>query len=190
MEFYWQPTWPEIIAKQERDNGTVKRIKEGSMTPDNARETVEGILAADPVTAEQPRTTNIASDINIIRRLLNLGNRMLTDGETAAFTKWRADYAFRFEIIYHAYQITLENRREYHLSYMDAILTKWHNQNLTTMEAIRAYEKGFREDKQRRKPAATANSPAGDGSFATEDFFSAAVKRSFGEDFDPAILNQ
>ena len=186
-------TSESIIAKRELDADAIKGIKEGKLTPDNAREAVESLLAADPVTPDTPRPTNISRDINILRRLMNLGNRMLTEGETAAFTKWREEYGFRYEIIYYAYQITLENRREYNLPYMDAILNKWHARNLSTMEAVKAYEQGFKEDKQRKKAAAnasnTANAPRGDGSFETEDFFTAAVKRSFGEDFDPTVLN-
>ncbi len=183
-------TLDEIIAKRNLETSTVRGIKEGSITPDNARETVAGILSSEPRNAEPPRTANIAQDINIIRRLLDLGNRMLTEGETATFTKWRVEYGYRYEIIYHAYQITLENCREYKLAYMDAILSKWHTQKLTTIEAVKAYEKGFKEDKQRKRSAAnTPNAPRGDGSFETEDFFAAAVKRSFGEDFDPTVLN-
>ena len=177
-----------IIAKRESENSTVQSIKEGKLTPDNALTAVGSILGSEPKPIGTPVSTNISQDINIIRRLLNLGNRMLTEGEIAAFTRWRADYSFRYEIIYQAYQITLENRREYNLPYMDAILKKWQEQKLTTLEAIRAYEKGYKEDKQKKK--SSAGPTARESSFETEDFFAAAVRRSFGEDFDPAILNQ
>ena len=178
-----------IIAKREQEDTAVRSIKEGKLTPDNAREAVERVLNTEPGDNTVPPSGNLAQDMGILRRLLNVGNRMLTEGETAAFTKWRNEYGFRYEIIYYAYQITLENRREYSLPYMDAILSKWHAQNLNTMEAVKAYEKGFKEDKQRKKSAAP-NAPAREGSFETEDFFAAAVKRSFGEDFDPSILDQ
>ncbi len=180
-------TLDAIIAKREQENHTVKSIKEGQITPDNVLSAIES-AGRETASSEASRVTNISQDINILRRLLNMGNRMLTEGEIAAFTKWRTEYGFRYEIIHHAYEITLENRREYNLPYMDAILKKWHEQKLTTMEAIRAYEKGYKEDKQRKKNSGSAGST--DGSFNTDDFFMAAVKRSFGEDFDPAILNQ
>ena len=164
------------------------------MTPDNARETVESILASEGADASKsaPRSTNMAQDIGILRRLMGLGNRMLTDGETAAFTKWRTEYGFRYELIYYAYQITLENRREYSLPYMDAILSKWHARKLTTMEEIKAFEQGFKQerDKARAKSKAPLNAPTQNSSFDTNEFFMAAVKRSFGEDFDPTIFEQ
>ena len=184
-------TLEEITAKREKDNQTVRNIKEGKLTPDNALENVESILKSESDTLGAPRSGNISQDINILRRIMNLGNRMLTEGEIAAFTKWRMEYGYRYEIIFHAYQINLENKREYSLPYMDAILTKWHDQKLTTLDAIRAYEKGYKEDKQKKKPSSSGNGNGAhpEGSFETEDFFAAAVKRSFGEDFDPSILN-
>ncbi len=184
-------TLEEITAKREQDNQTVRNVKEGRLTPDNALEAVESILKSEPQTPDAPRSGNISQDINILRRIMNLGSRMLTEGEIAAFTKWRTEFGYRYEIIFHAYQINLENKREYSLPYMDAILTKWHDQKLTTMDAIRAYEKGYKEDKQKKKSSSpvNGNGTRPDGSFETEDFFAAAVKRSFGEDFDPSILN-
>ena len=185
-----------IIAKREAENTAVKAIREGEKTldPDNVTAAVESILSSEPKGGSTPGVVHSAKDLNILRRLLSLGNRMLTDGETAAFTRWRAEFGFRYEIIYYAYQITLENRREYHLPYMDAILSKWHTHNLTTIEAIRAYDKGFKEDKERAKQRAVAkapiNAPQQNSSYDTNDFFMAAVKRSLGEDFDPSILDQ
>ena len=181
-------TLEAIVAKREQENSVVKSIKEGKLTPDNALSHVESILAGEPQQNGIPQPANISQDINIIRRFLSLGNRMLTEGEIDAMTKWRVEYRFRYEIIHYAYQITLENRGEYNLPYMDAILNKWHEQKLTTLDAVKAYEKGYKEDKKRKKTPNKAQNQ--DGSFETEDFFAAAVKRSLGDDFDPAILNQ
>lgn len=178
----------EIIAKRELETTTIRSIREGKLTPDTALSAVESVLKSEPATSDVSTDTNISHDTNILRRLMNLGNRMLTEGEVSAFTRWRIDYRFRYEIIYYAYQITLENRGEYSLPYVDAILKKWNEQKLTTLDAIKAYEKGYRADKQKKK--SPANVPIHNGSFETDDFFMAAVKRSFGDDFDPTILNQ
>ncbi len=186
-------TLEAIVAKREAESTAVKAIREGELTPERATVAVESILNAEPKGSTAQPSANIAQDINILRRLLSLGNRMLTDGEIAAFTRWRTEFGFRYEIIYYAYQITLENRRQYNLPYMDAILSKWHGNNLTTIEAVRAYDKGFKEEKERAKQRASKapfNAPQQNSSFDTSDFFMAAVKRSMGEDFDPAILDQ
>jgi DNA replication protein DnaD len=77
---------------------------------------------------------------------------------------------------------------------MDAILSRWHARKLTTLEEIRAYEQGFKEERERdkagSKPKPPLNAPARNSSFDTNEFFMAAVKRSFGDDFDPSILEQ
>ncbi len=181
-------TAEEISAKLENDAVTVKAVKEGKLTPDNAKETLEAVLQASA--AENNAPPSFSRDAGILRRLMNLGNRLLTEGETSAMIRWRQEYGFSYEIIYRAYQITLENRREYNLPYMDAVLKNWHEAGLTTLEAIAAYDKGFREDKLRTGKKTPAAQPLGNSSFETDDFFMAAVKRSFGEDFDPDILKQ
>ncbi|MBE6652803.1 MAG: DnaD domain protein [Ruminococcaceae bacterium] len=181
-------TLEEIIAKRKQEAEFVRSVKEKGITPDNAQNRVEGILASEGTETAEIRTTSISQDIGIIRRLFDLGNRMLTEGEISAMTKWRTEYQYRYEIIYYAYQITLENCREYNLPYVDAVLTGWHEQNLTTIEAVKAYNKGSKADRKRQK-SSRVQSFGQEGSFETEDFFAAAVRRSFGDDFDPTVLN-
>ena len=178
-------TAEEICAKLEADAATVKAVKEGKLNPDNAKEAVEAVWQAAAAEHDSP---SFSRDAGILRRLMNLGNRLLTEGETAAMIRWRQEYGYSYEIIYRAYEITLENRREYNLPYMDAVLKNWHEAGLTTPEAIIAYDKSFREDRLRGGKKPPAARPMGNSSFDTDDFFMAAVKRSFGEDFDPDIL--
>jgi DnaD/phage-associated family protein len=111
----------------------------------------------------------------------------LTKNEINTFTKWRIDYGFRYEIIYYAYELTVERTNNYSLSYMDSIITKWYEQKLTNLNEIRAYEKGYKEDKKRKKEK--DQNSAYTSTFDTNDFFLDAVRRSFGDDFDPSILN-
>lgn len=183
-------TLEAIIAKKAQDTATIRSVKEGKLTPDNAPEIVRAALETSSINNHHKTGTvkNISQDVNIIRRLFNLGNRLLTEGETSAFSTWRLDYGFRYEIIYYAYQITLENLGDYSLPYIDAILKKWHEKNFDTVEQIKLYEQGYKEDKSRKKNP--ANTPDKGSSFETSDFFAAAVKRSLGDDFDPDILKQ
>ena len=176
-------TLEEIIAKRQTDDDTVRSLK--GQSP--ATESRSQGTAAEQGSGEGAGISS--QDLNMLRRLLIPGGRMLTEGETAAFTKWRAEYGFSYEIIHYAYQITLENRGDYNLPYMDAILRKWNELKLTTIEAIKAYEMGFKEDKKRKKKE-PVQAPSKAVSFDVNDFFMDAVKRSFGEDFDPTILDQ
>ena len=183
-------TVEEIAAKRAADENTLRGIREGDLNPDTVKRAVETAWQeGSTASASTEGEIGFSRDASILRRLLNLGNRLLTEGELSAMERWRREYGFSYEIIYRAYQVTLENRGDYSLPYMDAILKKWKERGLSTIEAIRAYEQGFREEQQRRKPA-PAPTAHGDSSFETGDFFMAAVKRSFGEDFDPDILKQ
>lgn len=177
-------TAEEIIAKREADDATIREIKAGKESRVSAASTNPNV-PAEP--SDIP--TGSQQDLGILRRLLGMQNRMLTEGETAAFERWRTEYTFTYAVIYYAYQITLENRGDYNLAYMDAILKKWNEQKLSTIDEIKAYEKGYKADRSKKRKEAPG-ATTGQSSFDTEDFFMAAVKRSLGEDFDPAILNQ
>jgi DNA replication protein DnaD len=66
---------------------------------------------------------------------------------------------------------------------MDAVLANWNRDGLRTLADIENSEASFqarKAEKAGKKPA-----PDGQGSFNTDDFFAAAVRRSFGDDFDP-----
>ena len=65
---------------------------------------------------------------------------------------------------------------------MDAVLTNWFNEKLRTLEEIKAAGERFRAEHQ--KPERGRSSPVHQGSFDTDDFFNAAVRRSLGEDFN------
>ncbi len=181
-------TFEAIQNKHEQDVATVRMVKEGSVTSERKNAVRQQFPENEITGLGNDSTLSLSQELNVIRRLLNLNHRMLTDGEISAFSTWRNNYEFQYEIIYYAYQITLENRGDYSLPYMDAILKNWHDRKLRTMDSIRSYEQGYKEDKQKKK--VSAKSTAQEGTFETSEFFAAALKRSLGDDFDPDILNK
>ena len=182
-------TLDEIIANKKKIDAGIQQIVTGNVTPDNCLEVMNNAMQEQnsTVAPSARENYNISQDINILRRLLGLGNRLLTKNEINTFTKWRIDYGFRYEIIYYAYELTVEKTNNYSLSYMDSIITKWYEQKLTNLNEIRAYGKGYKEDKKRKKEK--DQNSAYTSTFDTNDFFLDAVRRSFGDDFDPSILN-
>jgi DNA replication protein DnaD len=66
------------------------------------------------------------------------------------------------------------------MRYMSKTLAAWNDEDLRTLEQIEAADAAFRAEREGKKAAETQN-----GSFNTDDFFAAAVRRSFGDDFDP-----
>lgn len=181
-------TLEAIQNKIEQDSATVRTVKEGRDPHPDASGNIQSVSGSDTQSRKPSSNVPISQELNVLRRLLNLGNRMLTDGEISAFSTWRNEYGFQYEIIYYAYQLTLENRGDYSLPYMDAILKAWFDKRLQTMESIRAYEQDYKDDKQKKK--ASAKSPLREGTFETSEFFAAALRRSLGDDFDPDILKK
>ena len=66
------------------------------------------------------------------------------------------------------------------MNYINKTLEAWNSENLRTPEQIEAADAAFHAQKEVSKGQAQKT-----GSFNTDDFFAAAVRRSLGDDFDP-----
>ena len=73
------------------------------------------------------------------------------------------------------------------MSYMNSVLANWNRDGLRTIEQIDEAQAAFNQSKQKVHKGG-ADEASAQGTFDTEDFFEAAVRRSLGDDFDPAIL--
>lgn len=117
-----------------------------------------------------------------LRRMFGMGDRALTPTEKKKFSAWLYDYRYGMDVISRAFEVTVDAKGSPNLKYMDAVLANWNRDGLRTVEEIQAAEEKFHADKAGKKGKKTAE---GQGSFNTDDFFAAAVRRSLGEDFDP-----
>ena len=86
-------------------------------------------------------------------------------------------YQYGQDVITRAYEITVDAIGKPSLPYANSILERWAAAQLHTLEQI---EKAEANREGHAVPTAPGNS------FDTDDFFDAALKRSFGEDFQPA----
>ncbi|MBE6562177.1 MAG: DnaD domain protein [Ruminococcaceae bacterium] len=112
-----------------------------------------------------------------MRTLLGIGDRSLTKKEKDAFMNW-ASLEIPMEVVEKAFEITAENTKRFSISYMNTILERWHKDGLLTVEAIEKSRESYKsqnapKDKPKEKK----------GSFDTDDFFEAALKRSYGADY-------
>ena len=83
--------------------------------------------------------------------------------------KWVSVYRFPRELIRYAYETTIAKAKEPSLSYANAVLESWYAKGLKTPADVDAAE-------AERNHASVQKS-----SFATDDFFEAALKRSYAE---------
>lgn len=104
-----------------------------------------------------------------IRTMFGLGSRAFTTKEETMINNW-ASYGYGEDIIRRAYDITVGTAKEASIPYANSILKCWHSEGLDTAAQIDA-----KLDAEREKKGQAVMT----GSFDTDDFFEAALKRSF-----------
>ena len=110
-----------------------------------------------------------------LRKLFGIGRRALTKKEQDAFDNWCGKMQMPFEIIEKAFEITVDNLSgKASVDYCNAILCRWFDAGYKTLEEVEAASEQYKHD----KTGVTEKK----GSFETDDFFEAALRRSYGEE--------
>ena len=90
-------------------------------------------------------------------------------------------YGYDVDIVRRAYEMTVNATNEPSVAYTNAIIERWHSEGLNTAEAIDA---SLREQQDKKDGKSTVKknwTPTLGNSFDTDDFFQAALQRSFRE---------
>lgn len=107
-----------------------------------------------------------------IRKLFGINlDRSLTAKEKKFIDDWTGKLGYGYEIIKMAYEITVDKINAPSLAYANAILLNWKDANLNTPEEIAAYLETSAKAADEVSAAAK--------SFDTDDFFAAALSRSY-----------
>ena len=112
-----------------------------------------------------------------IRTLFGMSSRALTTKERKLIDTWLFTYHYSLDVITRAYEITVDAIGKSSIPYTNSILERWATAGLHTLAEIDAAEEA--------RAAASQTQVAPGNSFDTNDFFDAALKRSFGDDYDP-----
>lgn len=104
-----------------------------------------------------------------IRTMFGLGTRSLTGKEKKLISSWLTEYKYDYKIIEKAYEITIDSTQKPSLYYAGAVMTRWHEEGLDTLEKI------CEDIEERRNQKSNEG-----GSFNTDEFLNAAIKRSLG----------
>ena len=117
-----------------------------------------------------------------IRTIFGLGKRALTSREEKMLRAWTS-FGYGADIVRRAYEITVNATNEPSLPYTNSILENWNADGLITLADI---ERALEEQKAKKETTSTKKSgkPTLGNSFDTDDFFRAALKRSFAESDD------
>lgn len=133
-----------------------------------------GIMTSPALTAELSRREAAASAEGRIRSIFGIGSRALTTREKKEISAWVNDMKFSMDIIERAYEITVDATSKPTLHYANTVLERWNSEGLDTLEKI---NDSYKESKNAKAASDTDKA----SSFDTDEFFEAAVKRSFGE---------
>lgn len=109
---------------------------------------------------------------NKVRTAFGINSRALTKKEKTLIEKWLSEYHFGFDMIEKAYELTVDSTGKASLPYAGAILDRWYSEGIKSVEDA---EKNISEHK--KKASETAEGER--GSFDTDEFLEAALKRSF-----------
>ena len=144
----------------------------------------EGVVTPEALQIRFKEMEQMASMEYKLRQLFGLGERALTPTQKKHFSTWVYEYGFDMEIIRLAYNRAVDNTGSTKISllmnYINKTLAAWNSDHLRTPEQITEADAAYRAQKDGAKP-----SKEQPGSFDTDDFFAAAVRRSLGDDFDP-----
>ena len=130
----------------------------------------QGITTGEMLAEELRRREASAGAEGKIRALFGIGERAFTTKEKKFISAWINDMGYSIEIIEKAYEVTADATGKGSFAYANSILERWNATGLRTLSEIEeSYKKG------------EGSSAPSNGSFDTDSFFEAAVRRSLGE---------
>ena len=117
-----------------------------------------------------------------VRRLFGMKSRALTTRESKLMRAW-VEFGYGIDVVTKAYEMTINATSEPSMPYANSIIERWHADGLNTLEEI---EKAEAENKEKAngKKTGKANETSLGNSFDTDDFFEAALRRSFAQSND------
>ena len=124
-----------------------------------------------------------------MRNVLGIYGRAWSPSERRYFKRWMHEYCYSTVIIGEAYDITVSATGRLSLSYMDSILTGWHDAGCKTLEECiarvnkRKQEKSKKANKSSQKSKKTVEAEVPKyADFNSEDALLRALERSYGDE--------
>ena len=123
-----------------------------------------------------------ATTLGALRRMFGIGERALTRREEDTFTRWLAEYNYSPDVIGIAYDITVNTSGKASVAYADKILVKWYTAGCRSEAEVEAFIEREKQSFTSKTPLKKdeKKTPAGIGSFDTDEFFQRALERSYG----------
>ena len=134
------------------------------------------------------KNEEIAGEMEM-RRLFGIYGRTLTKTEREHFKRWMHEYGYSIAIIGEAYDVTIAAINKISLSYINSILTEWHNSDCKTIEECRTKTNARKYNNTKnannsghKQGKVTAAETPKYADFNSEDALLRALERSYGDD--------
>lgn len=127
----------------------------------------DGIDTYDKFESYLKEREKTRSNIGRMRKLCGMGERALTPKEEKFFERWFSEWKFPFETVKLAYEKNIDSKGNLSFSYMNGILSRWHEEGLTEISEI--------ENKDSTKKTKK------NSSFDDDEFIKAALEQGFDD---------
>ena len=125
-----------------------------------------------------------------LKRKLGIRNRPLNTSERDMATRWYTEFGFSDDIVGLAFDITVDNTKDYNLAYMDKLLTDWHDNGCATLEDCKKRSEEISARLKSEYASSVSATPKKKktkeapryGEFDVNDAFARALDRSYGND--------
>lgn len=114
-----------------------------------------------------------------VRRLFGMKARALTTRENKLLRAW-VEFGYGIDVVTKAYEMTIAATNEPSMPYANSIIERWHADGLKTLDEIEQAE-ATKSEKANSKKAGKPKGNVLGNSFDTDDFFQAALARSFAD---------
>ncbi len=130
----------------------------------------EGVTDVHDLEERLHRIETMADATGKIRTLFGISSRALTTKEKGMIEKWLCVMQYDDAVLKMAYEITVDSIGKASIPYANTILERWYAEGYKTLEDV----EGAIAEYRRQKSDSSA-------SFDADDFFEAALRRTYGE---------
>ncbi len=129
----------------------------------------EGIVKYSELEAHFKQMNHTEKMLPEIRNMFGIGDRALISKEKKFIEAWCGEMDFSIDMIRKAYEITVTNTGKASIPYCNSILESWNSSGYRTPKEVDAAAAEYKKQK----------ASATEGSFDTDEFFEAALRRSY-----------
>lgn len=130
----------------------------------------EGVTEAADLEERLQKIEVMSSAIGKIRTMFGLNSRALTAKEKSMIETWLCSMKYDDDVLQAAYEVTVNAIGKASIPYTHSVLERWHAAGYRTLADVEQAIAAYRQQKT-----------SGQSSFDVDDFFEAALKRSYGE---------